>query len=144
MPMPPATVQRLQMNFKSLEPRIDALITRFYETLFRESPHIRSLFPADMTKQQRHMTQAILLVAKNIENLSSLREPLVAMGAGHARYGVTSEHFPIVRDAMLVALAEVSAGRWSEELHADWTRAFDTVTGYMIEGLQQQAENSAA
>lgn len=138
-----AQVERLQANFNFVEGQIDRLVDLFYERLFEAAPKVRALFPDAIESQRRHMTAALLLVAKNIGNLEFLRDPLEQMGEVHTTYGAREEYFPIVCDAMVAAIAEVSRGGWSDELEHDWKTALGIISGYMIDGIRQAHARAA-
>lgn len=115
----------------------------FYQRLFETAPQVRGLFPDAMERQKKHMTAALLLVAKNIADLEYLRGPLEQMGKTHIGYGAQEAHFPVVRDNMIAAIAEVTGDTWTDELNQDWTMALDTIAGYMIDGIRD-VESKAA
>ncbi len=136
-------INRLAASFALVEPRMDAVISTFYTKLFETAPAVRSMFPADMSGQEKHLGSALKLVAKNVANIENLAEPLREMGARHAGYGTQEAHYPVVRDTMIFALSEVAGYAWTPQLSEDWGTALNAVAGYMIEG-QKQAESKAA
>lgn len=144
MSITPEQAVRLNNSFHVVSGQLDRLIELFYERLFAAAPSVRAMFPASLEGQRRHMTQAVLLVAQNMEQLENLREPLVKMGEAHDGYGAQEDHFPVVRDAMIQALAHVTGPSWNDVLAQDWRQALDTVSGFMIEGLRARRGDQAA
>lgn len=138
-----AAVARLRASHSLVAPRAAELIDTFYDVLFTAAPAVRPLFPADMSKQKGHLLAAVGLVVKHADNLASLAEPLAQMGERHRAYGARPEHYPVVRDCMLIALARTAGPAWNGQLAADWYAALNAVAGAMIKGAQR-AEHRAA
>lgn len=136
-------INRLSLSFKIIEPRLGEVISSFYTKLFETAPQVRGLFPAEMDEQEKHLGSALKLVAQNAADIENLAGPLREMGARHAGYGTEEAHYPVVRDTMLFALAEVAGYAWTPQLNEDWGSALNAVAAYMIEG-QQQAQAKAA
>jgi hemoglobin-like flavoprotein len=142
---PPSTAnsQIIRDSFALLAPHAGKLMDRFYERLFARAPQVRSMFPADMTKQKAHLAAAVGLVVKHADNLAALEKPLLDMGARHVNYGAKAEHYPIVRDEMLGAIKDVAGPVWTPAIHAAWSEALNAVAAVMIRGAEQ-AERKAA
>jgi hemoglobin-like flavoprotein len=138
-----AAIARLRSSYSLVAPRAAELIDTFYEGLFAAAPAVRPLFPADMSKQKGHLFAAVGLVVKHADNLGALTEPLAQMGERHRTYGARPEHYPVVRDCMLIALARTAGPAWTDQLAADWGAALNAVAGAMIHGAQR-AEHRAA
>lgn len=137
--MDAAQVARIRLSFEAIAPRAHELVELFYDKLFANYPQVRMMFPADMSGQQKHLLSAIKLVVQNADRFETLREPLLAMGERHVGYGAKPEHYPIVRDTLLGALAEVAGNVWNEQLRRDWADALNAVAGVMLEGAQRAA-----
>ena len=78
---PHSNAQIIRDSFALLAPHAGKLMDRFYERLFARAPQVRSMFPADMTKQKAHLAAAVGLVVKHADNLAALEKPLLDMGA---------------------------------------------------------------
>jgi hemoglobin-like flavoprotein len=128
------TATKLQNHYMAIAPKSDALVERFYSTLFESHPAIRGMFPADMGRQREHLATALAVIARNYGQLAILEEPLIEMGARHAAYGAKPEHYSLVREALLNALAWVSGDAWTAELAEIWRAAIDRVAVSMLRG----------
>lgn len=143
--MHPAAIRRIQASRDGLLAGVEPLSIAFYDILFTTYPELRKLFPADMARQREHLASAITLVARNVERLGMLAEPLRGLGARHIAYGATNDMYPIVRDTLLEAMATVSGSAWNEQAHRDWREALDEVIALMIDGARAaQARLDAA
>jgi hemoglobin-like flavoprotein len=87
-----------------------------------------------MSRQKSHLTAAIAIVARNISSLDALEQPLSEMGARHAGYGAAPEHYPVVRDCLLRAMARVSGDSWTPQPHDAWYAALNAVAAAMLRG----------
>lgn len=135
---------RIRASFELLAPKGAEIIDTFYATLFASAPQLRGLFPQDMSKQKGHLLAAVGLVVKHADNLAALETPLMDMGERHVKYGATPEHYPVVRDTMIAALAKVAGPAWNEQLASDWTAALNAVAGAMIRGAGRATVRLAA
>ncbi|MEX0876992.1 MAG: globin domain-containing protein [Phycisphaerales bacterium] len=134
MPLTPVQIERLNMNLSLVESQIEKLVAAFYDKLFQAAPEVRALFPDDPGTQRSDLTGALLLVAKNIQDLENLGDPLRQIGESNTLIAELGAHYPLVRDCMLKAVAQVSGYTWTPNLEQDWTLVLDTVAGHIIEG----------
>jgi hemoglobin-like flavoprotein len=137
-------IVRIRTSFQLLAPRGQELIDTFYQMLFTAAPGVRGLFPADMTKQKGHLLGAVGLVVKHADNLAAIEGPLMDMGERHVKYGAKAEHYPVVRDTLIAALAVTAGPAWNPQLADDWTEALNAVAGLMIRGAQRAELRQAA
>jgi hemoglobin-like flavoprotein len=142
--MHPAAIDRIRESFDLLAPRLDDLVSVFYRRLFEAYPGVRPMFPADLTRQRGHLAASLALVGKNLGRLEMLEEPLRNLGAAHVRYGARPEHYPIVRDTLLDAIAEVAGAAFTPTLRHDWHAALNAVAAAMLRGAAGAVEDVAA
>jgi hemoglobin-like flavoprotein len=128
------TLKAVKLHYQGLSPKLGELGDAFYSELFETAPSVRRLFPEDMSRQKSHLTAAIAIVARNISSLDALEQPLSEMGARHAGYGAAPEHYPVVRDCLLRAMARVSGDSWTPQLHDAWYAALNAVAAAMLRG----------
>ena len=81
----------------------------------------------------------INFVDPSLRDLSAIAPFLADLGARHARYGVSAEHYPLVGGALLETMAEVAGAAWQPEFTTEWARAYQTVAQIMIDGVDQSA-----
>ncbi len=131
-----ARLDRIESSFNLLKPKAAALVDTFYDHLFAQYPQVRGMFPADLDGQKGKLVGALAFVVANVRNPETLAKTLKEMGARHVRYGTREEHYPIVRDVMLEAMAKTAGSHWNQILEQDWAWALNTVAELMIEGAQ--------
>jgi len=136
-------VARIRSSYELLAPRGNELMDTFYQMLFAAAPAVRAMFPKDMTKQKGHLLAAVGLVVKHASNLEALSGALMDMGERHAGYGARGEHYPVVRDTMIAALARTAGPAWNAQLAADWTAALNAVASAMLKGAERAGRKAA-
>jgi nitric oxide dioxygenase len=134
---------RIRASFHAVAPKLDALVSDFYDRLFARAPHLRAIFPADMSIQKYHLAAALALIARNIDCLDALEDSLMGLGAQHVRFGAKPEHYPMVRDALLEALAEQCGPHWTDQLRRDWTDAINAISAVMVKGAARITNDAA-
>ena len=133
----------LETSFDLLAPRGDELMDEFYDRLFAAAPAVRPLFPDDMRRQKTMLLGTLVLLRKSLRDLDAIVPKLRELGARHVAYGTRPEHYPVVGEALLGAMASLAGSSWSREIETAWTNAFEIVAGAMIEGAEE-AELAAA
>lgn len=128
------TNKAVKAHYQMLSTRLSELADAFYDDLFTIAPQVRALFPDDMSRQKLHLSAAIAIIGRNFNSLDALEQPLSDMGARHASYGAAPEHYPVVRDSMLRAMAKVSGDLWTPTLHDAWYTALNAVAAAMLRG----------
>lgn len=134
---------RIRSSFAAVEPRADELVELFYTKFFAVAPAVRPMFPADMTVQKRMLLALLALVVKNADQLDAIRRPIELLGARHIGYGTLPEHYPIVRDVLVAALAEIAGDLWTDQLNDDWTETVNTIAGMMLDGAAREQKQAA-
>ena len=140
--MTETSLQRVTANYEALAGHIRKLTRSFYDRLFEAMPHVRALFRLDIDLQSQHLAAALALIVRNLRDLDLLEEPLMELGAGHARVGVRPEHYPVLCRTMVQTLRDGSGGTWSPELDADWTELLARVSRIMMAGATRHAASS--
>ena len=95
-------ITALETSFDLVAGRREELVDRFYRRLFNDAPTTRALFAhADMRAQKRALLGALVALRRSLRDLSAIAPFLADLGARHARYGVSAEHYPLVGGALL-------------------------------------------
>jgi len=127
-----ALIRRLTDSFAICKAEGVVLTERFYGRLFERYPNLRAMFPTDMSQLQKKLLDTLAWVVANLENPTQVQSTLAELGARHQQYGAAAQHFPIIRDELLAAMAEVSGEHWSATLEADWRTAIDLISRQML------------
>jgi len=113
----------------------DAFATRFYDHVFATDPALRPLFPADMRAQRVKLVSTLQTVVRNARSPELLVPLLEDLGRRHHDYGVRPEHFDVVGQALLAALAELEGEAWTPALETLWASAYQHIADHMGRGL---------
>ncbi|MBC8122456.1 MAG: flavohemoprotein [Gemmatimonadaceae bacterium] len=125
-------IERLEQSFARIRPQATAFSARFYDVLFTDYPQVRPLFVnSDMVEQQQKLFASLELVVANLRDPDTVGRTLAGLGERHRRYGVVSEHYPMVGDALLKTLERQLATEWTAEVQSAWTVAFSTISQVM-------------
>lgn len=134
----------IRTNLELVATRAPDLTARFYERLFIVNPQLQPMFGRRSAEaQQRMLLEAIVAVVDHLEDAAWLESTLGALGEKHVDYGVEDAMYPLVGDALVATLADVSAEAWSSEVEAAWRAALGFVAGTMIAGAER-ARRAAA
>lgn len=137
-------VQALETSFDLIAPQGNELMDSFYARLFAAAPEVEPLFAGtDLRRQKAMLLAALVLVRKSLRDLDILVPKLYALGARHVAYGALPEHYPVVGEALIGAMAEVAGPAWTREYELAWTEAVGVVAGVMIEGAEEAVRRAA-
>ena len=137
-------VLRLRLSLAGLLARGDALTATFYAMLFERYPSVRRLFPDDMKQQRSKLAQALAWVVANLDRREQLIPAVRELGRRHVAYGAMPEHYPLVRDTLIDAMARTAGAVWSDALANDWRLSLDLIARHMIAGASAAAPPAIA
>ena len=125
----------LQTSFDLVAQHGDELMDRFYARLFAAAPEVEPLFAgADMKAQKSMLLGALVLLRRHLRDLETIIPILRGLGARHVAYGARPEHYPVVGEVLIAAMAEVAGDKWRPEHAAAWAAAYGIVADAMMEG----------
>lgn len=125
---------RLARSAATLGNLASGVVPRFYDRLFVRAPHLRPLFPADpvaMGLQRAKLAGSLGTVVAHVRQPDALRKQLRDLGRRHETYGVRPEHYPIVVEELVAAMADIAGPAWTQEYTDDWTTALTLVCDVM-------------
>jgi hemoglobin-like flavoprotein len=132
-------VAALESSLDLLTPRGTQLMDEFYARLFAAEPSLRRLFPGDMAEQKRKFLATLVLLRWSLRDLDALSPQLRSLGARHARYGALPEHYPIVAQALIGAMAALAGEAFTDHHERAWRAVLQTIGELMLEGAAQAA-----
>lgn len=128
----PIDADLLRDNFELVLQRDQVFPRRFYEILFARRPEVQALFTRNSANAQHALlAQTLMAVLDHADDAAWLTEKLAPLGAQHAAYGVTPEMYEWVGEALITAIAEVSAGDWTDRHLAAWKEAYRAMVSIM-------------
>ena len=134
-------VELIESSFEAVAPRAVQLADVFYDTLFRDHPEVRSLFPDTMAEQKQKLISALALTVKSLREPEKLQNVLEDLGCRHVEYGAVEAHYPAVGQTLLKALAEVAGDAWNPELEGAWSEAYGAIQDLMLAGAANSASD---
>jgi hemoglobin-like flavoprotein len=132
-PMTPTQQLLIRTSWTALEPTADDVATAFYTRLFELDPSVRQLFGhTDMDRQRAAFVQMLGVVVRYIDRLEQIVPEVEALGRRHASYGVRSEHYPIVGQALIATLEERLGDALTDEAAYAWAAAYRRLSSVMM------------
>jgi methyl-accepting chemotaxis protein len=128
-------LEALEASFDLLAPRGERLVDVFYARLFAAAPAVEPLFAqTDLRRQKAMLLATLVLLRKSLRDLPAIVPTLHALGARHVGYGARPEHYPVVAEVLIAAMAELAGDAWRPRHERAWAAALDVVAGAMLEG----------
>ena len=131
--MNPAEIQLVRNGFAALAADREAFAAAVFERLFARDPGLRALFATEMKTHGQKLVAALAHVVKSLDRLDAVIEELRALARRHVAYGVEREHYDLLGEALLGALAERLGEAFDGKARAAWTAAYATLSAAMIE-----------
>jgi hemoglobin-like flavoprotein len=134
-------VETLEESFDLVAPQGDELMRVFYDNLFEAAPAVRPLFAGvDMERQRQALLNMLLVLRESLRDLDDIVPDLEELGARHVEYGAQPEHYPVVGEVLIGAMAQVAGDAWKPEYSAAWQEAYPIVQDVMLSGAAARAE----
>ena len=121
------------------------ITTEFYKRMFAAHPELSNLFNMGNQAsgaQQQSLASAVFAYAANIGAPEALGPVVTRIVHKHVSVGIRAEHYPIVGQHLLGAIAHVLGDNATPELIAAWAEAYGSLAKLFIEAeknLYQQA-----
>jgi methyl-accepting chemotaxis protein len=134
-------VEKLEESFDLVAPQGDELMRTFYDNLFEAAPSVRPLFAdVDMEGQRQALLNMLLVLRESLRDLDDIVPDLEELGARHIDYGAKPEHYPVVGEVLIGAMAEVAGDAWKPEYTSVWQDAYQVVQDVMLSGTAARPE----
>jgi hemoglobin-like flavoprotein len=131
-------VETLEESFDLVAPQGDELMRTFYDRLFETAPAVRPLFEkVDMDGQRQALLNMLVVLRESLRDLDDIAPDLEDLGERHVEYGAQSEHYPVVGEVLIGAMAEVAGDKWKPEYTAAWQEAYGVVQNVMLSGASR-------
>jgi hemoglobin-like flavoprotein len=134
-------VETLEESFDLVAPQGDELMRKFYDRLFEVAPSVQPLFAhVDMDGQRQALLNMLVVLRESLHDLNDIVPDLEELGARHVDYGAMAEHYPIVGEVLIGAMAETAGDTWKPEYTAAWQEAYGVVQNVMLAGAASRVE----
>ncbi len=124
-------IQVVQRSFEMILPMSDTFAAMFYDRFFTAEPEARPLFKSDMAVQREKVIEMLALAVRNLDNPTSMRQELHALGSRHVDYRVQTRHYTIMNDAIIGALSDCLGEQFTADMHTAWQHALDALADTM-------------
>jgi nitric oxide dioxygenase len=124
-----------------------AITTRFYERLFAAHPAMKNMFNMGNQAngaQQQSLASAVFAYAANIGNPGALGPVVERIVQKHAAVGIRAEHYPIVGQNLLAAIADTLGDAATPPLLAAWDEAYTSLARLFIAAEEELYGRTAA
>jgi hemoglobin-like flavoprotein len=134
--MTPTQILLIQSSWEKVVPAAAPTAELFYQKLFALDPSLRSLFPADLTEQQKKLMQTLGVVVRGLSKLDAVVPAVQDLGKRHAKYGVLDAHYEAVGAALLATLEAGLADDFTSDLRDAWATAYGLLSKTMQEAAR--------
>ncbi|MCX6954744.1 MAG: globin family protein [Verrucomicrobia bacterium] len=141
--MTPSDITLVKDSFRKIVPIADQAASLFYARLFELDPSLRALFRGDMHEQGRKLMAMIATAVGALERLDTIVPAVRQLGARHAGYGVTEDHYATVGAALLWTLEKGLGADFTPAVKAAWTATYTLLANTMIDAARS-AQTAAA
>ncbi|ENQ6920918.1 single-domain globin Cgb [Campylobacter coli] len=110
------------------------LTKEFCKVMFNDYPEVKPMFNMEKQasgEQPKALAMAILMAAKNIENLENMRSFVDKVAITHTKLNVKEEHYPIVGACLLKAIKVVLNA--DETTLKAWEEAYKAIAQFYID-----------
>ena len=142
--MTPRQIDLVQQSFADVKPMAAAAAELFYARLFMLDPQLKPMFKGDMAKQGQMLMSVLGAAVAGLRNLEGLAPVVRKLGARHVAYGVKTEHYATVGEALLWTLQIGLKEKFTPEVKEAWTTAYTLLSEVMQLGALESQSAVAA
>ncbi|QSX37136.1 globin family protein [Shewanella sedimentimangrovi] len=124
-------VRLIKHSFALVKPEADAAAALFYRTLFEIDPKLKLLFRQDLRSQGRKLMAMLDAAVQGLEAPDKLVPILQDLARRHVKYGVKTNHFSPVGNALLFTLKQGLGDAYTDEVKAAWIAVIHLVADVM-------------
>jgi hemoglobin-like flavoprotein len=136
--MTPHQIKLVQTSFAKVAPIAATAADLFYGRLFEIAPHVRAMFPSDLTEQKKKLMAMLGTAVGGLSHLDTLLPAVQALGRRHRGYGVTAAHYTPVGAALLWTLEQGLGEAFTPEVKDAWATAYIVLSTTMINAANEQ------
>jgi class 3 adenylate cyclase/hemoglobin-like flavoprotein len=133
----PTQVELVQSSFEKVKPIAAHTAELFYQRLFELSPSLRHLFKGDMKEQERKLMHTLALAVEGLRQPEQIIRAVQDLGRRHAGYGVKTEYYDILGEALLWTLAQVLGVEFTAPVRKAWEEAYTFLSEIMKEAAAE-------
>ena len=116
----------------------------FYRRLFACAPHMRAMFPDDMTAQANKLAQMLETLAYAVGRPAQFALGLENLGKRHIDYGIEAVHYEAFVQPFLETIEEVLGQACKPDVAEAWQAFIDNILHLMQSGAKARKKNGAS
>ena len=136
--MTPDQIKLVQTSFAKVVPIAATAADLFYGRLFEIAPHVRPMFPEDLSEQKKKLIAMLGTAVAGLSNLDTVLPAVRALGHRHAGYGVKAEHYAPVGSALLWTLEKGLGTAFAPEVKEAWAAAYLLLSTAMVDAANEK------
>jgi len=125
-------IRLVQESFNKIEPMAPHVAELLYRRLFEIAPHLRALFPADLTEQKEKLVTMLALAILNLHRIEEIVPAIRELARRHVSYGVAKDDYKPVGEALIWTLEQALRDQFTPAVKAAWLAAYKLLSGVMI------------
>ena len=130
--MTPEQIKSIRKSFQLVEGKEEVVALLFYNRLFRTSPHMRAMFPADVAQQANKFAQVLKLIYASVDRFDTLRPSLRDLGSRHLReHGVLEKHYLAFCQTLIDTLHETAGTHFDDQAKQAWSSLLAQISSEM-------------
>jgi len=137
--MSPQQIELVQQSFALVKPIAAQAAELFYGRLFTLDPALRPLFKGDITRQGQMLMSMIGAAVAGLRDLETLAPVVRQLGARHVGYGVRTEHYATVGEALIWTLDQGLGEKFTPEVREAWAATYALLSGVMQQGAMEES-----
>jgi len=135
--MTPEQKHLIRESFPAIREVAGPVSLLFYGRLFALEPALQPMFRQDIELQGRKLMDMLTTVVDNLDHFEGLAPTLRALGQKHVGYGVRPEHYQVLAQALIWALAQALDTAFYPELRSAWLGVIEAVSLAMKDGAAE-------
>lgn len=104
----------------------------FYSRLFSAAPKLQHMFSTSKTTQSKKLVEMLNIIVGRLDRLDELTNDIKELAIRHVGYGVKTEHYNAVGDALLWTMEQGLGKDWNEEVKKAWAACYTLLSRTMI------------
>lgn len=121
----------IERSFGQVAPHADAVVSRFYDSLFGQYPRTRGLFKGPIDEQKQHLIAALVTIVQSLRKPGELSAYLKMLGGRHVAYGVAAGDYAIVGRMLIESMQQTLGDAWDPAWTPEWEEAYAAVASLM-------------
>jgi len=141
------TIDIVKATAPAVAAHAEEITTLFYKTMFANSPAAKAFFNTanqQEGRQAKALAASIIAYATHIDDLGALTEAIELIVTKHCGLQVLPEHYPIVHDNLLIAVAQVLGDAITPEVGAAWSEAVNFLAKVLYQAEEEKYKAAEA